>query len=146
MSIDAAGDMIDKIAAERDQLKATNERLRAALARCVMLADVASEEPNDLLRDTREIGQRALNETDGGLREGAGQELEAVLDTTQPVVWEYFCHRILPVDVSTDSIDQQLNKYGKNRWELVAVCDYIAYFKRPILPFASNENMQSSGE
>lgn len=72
MSIDPCGDTLDKVIAERDRLKAKYKALndqctvlRAALAECVMVADMSvhvGASQSDRLREIYQIGQTALNE------------------------------------------------------------------------------------
>jgi hypothetical protein len=53
----------DDVADTINELEAERDVLRAALAKSVMLADVATVKPSDLLNEIKEIGQTALNET-----------------------------------------------------------------------------------
>lgn len=46
------------------------------------------------------------------------------------IKWEYVSMRLLIVTLDNISI---MDSFGKDGWELVAIADYIAYFKRPIL-------------
>lgn len=46
--------------------------------------------------------------------------------------WEYKTQLVGKVDLELDRITKYLNLHGNDGWELVAVDNGVAYFKRPV--------------
>lgn len=54
--------------------------------------------------------------------------------TTQRTTWEYATAMLV-----SHALQQILNQWGSDGWELVSVVDNVAYFKRPVIADAQDQ-------